>query len=137
MRKYYFDTSIWIDLFENRNETNLPKGEMVQELINKIIKDNNKIIFSSLIIQELKDFGYQYPEIKELFIPFNKILIYYEPYKRLYGKARDLSLKREIPILDALHALLARDSKSILVTRDRHFQKLLDITKPKRPEEII
>ena len=40
-------------------------------------------------------------------------------------------------MLDALHALIARDNKCIMVTRDAHFKKLLDIINPKKPEDII
>jgi len=42
-----------------------------------------------------------------------------------------------VPFFDALHAVLARDNKAIMVTRDKHFDELLDITKYKKPEEII
>ena len=52
-------------------------------------------------------------------------------------KAKDLSSKRDIPKGDALHALIARDNKATLVTLDNHFKKLLDITKPKRPQDLI
>ena len=43
---FYFDTSIWIDFLENRNDPNFPKGEWVKKLIKNIISDSNKIIFS-------------------------------------------------------------------------------------------
>jgi len=38
--RYYLDTSIWIDLFEKRDEPNLPKGTWAQNLFDKIIKTN-------------------------------------------------------------------------------------------------
>ena len=125
--KYYFDTSIWLDLFENREEYNLPKGKLVQELVNKIIKDNEVIIFTELVINEIKKIGYSDFEIESLFKQFDKILINIEPSKK--GEIK-------IPNADALHALIARNNKAVLVTRDYHFQKLLDIIKPKKPEEI-
>jgi len=31
-----------------------------------------------------------------------------------------------MPVKDALHAILARDNKAILVTRDKHFYDLAD-----------
>ncbi|MBI2047107.1 PIN domain-containing protein, partial [Candidatus Pacearchaeota archaeon] len=54
-----------------------------------------------------------------------------------FGKAKDLSKKRDIPLFDALHALLARDQRATLVTRDKHFEKLSDIISYKKPEELI
>ena len=51
--------------------------------------------------------------------------------------AQDLALKRKIPKSDALHALIARDSKSVLITFDIHFKKLNDIIQVHSPEEFI
>ena len=53
------------------------------------------------------------------------------------GVAKDLSFKRKIPWGDALHALIARDNGAVLIATDKHFQKMEDITKPIRPQEII
>ena len=55
MRKvFYFDTSIWLDFLENRNEPNIPKGRWVQELVSRIIQSGHKIVYSDLNIIELK-----------------------------------------------------------------------------------
>jgi len=53
------------------------------------------------------------------------------------GRAKDISLKRNLPKGDVLHALIARDNKAILVTLDKHFKKLLDIVESKRPQDLI
>ena len=47
------------------------------------------------------------------------------------------AIKKAIPKRDALHALIAKDNNAILVTYDKHFQKLSEIIKPKKPDEII
>ncbi len=125
--KYYLDTSIWLDFFENRNEPNLPKGT----------ENDNKIIYSDVVILELGVVGYQSHEIQNLFQKINPILIFVESTEKQARKAKDLSSKRDIPKGDALHALIARDNKATLVTLDNHFKKLLDISKPKRPQDII
>lgn len=41
--RFYFDTSIWLDFLEKRDEPNLPKSAWVKDLIEKI-KINNEII---------------------------------------------------------------------------------------------
>ncbi|MBS3110269.1 PIN domain-containing protein [Candidatus Woesearchaeota archaeon] len=60
-----------------------------------------------------------------------------ESTEKQTGKAKDLSSKRKVPKADALHAVLARDNKAVLVTLDKHFKKLSDISKPKRPQDLI
>lgn len=137
MKEYYFDTSIWLDFFEGRDEPDIPKGTWARELVSKIIRESRKIIYSDLNISELEDAGYSLYEIEELFQPLKSILIFVESTEREVGKSRDLSLKRDIPKGDALHALIARDNNLVLITLDKHFQELLDITKPIRPQNII
>ena len=136
-QKYYLDTSIWLDFFENRNEPNLPKGDWVHELLDKITKNNDKVIYSDIAILELDAVGYQYHEIEKLFEKIKPILIFVESTEKQARRAKDLSSKRDVPKGDALHALIARDNKATLVTLDNHFKKLLDITKPKRPQDFI
>jgi len=75
MKKFYFDTSIWLDFFEGRDEPNLPKGELVKELIGKIVNEDSKIIISEVIKNELVGIGYSKYEIQELFKPFQDNLI--------------------------------------------------------------
>ena len=136
-KRYYFDTSIWLDLFEARNEPKLHKGEFAKKLFERIIKENSKIICSEVIKNEMLELGYSRYEIETLFFPLREIIIYIYSTKKQFGKAKDLSKKRNIPLFDALHALIARDNKAVMVTRDRHFDKLLDITAYKKPEELI
>ena len=135
--KYYFDTSIWLDLFENRDEPNLPKGKLAISLLNKIIKEGGKIINSEIVKNEMIAIGYTKYEIEALFMQFKKIILWVYSNKKQFGKAKDLSKKRGVPIFDALHAIIARDSGAIMVTRDKHFEKLLDIANYKKPEELI
>lgn len=135
--KYYFDTSIWLDFFENRNEPNLPKGDFVERLINKIVEEDNKIVYSDAVKDEMIKLGYNEQEAENLLEPLKACLVFVEFTKKQFGKAKDLSVKRDVPLLDALHALIARDNKCIMVTRDAHFKRLSDIIKPKKPEDII
>jgi len=137
VEKYYLDTSIWLDFFENRNEPNLPKGDWAHKLLSKITEDNDKVIYSDAVTDEMMELGYNEQEIENLLEPLKACLVFVEFTKKQFRKAKDLSAKRDVPLLDALHALIARDNKCIMVTRDAHFKKLLDIIKPKKPEGII
>jgi len=137
MKRYYLDTSIWLDFLEDRNEPDLPKSDWATELIKKIIGENGQIIYSDLIVAELAVSNYTRAEINVFFNKLRPILRYVEPHARLLGKAKDLAKKRYIPKGDALHALIAREEKAILVTLDHHFKQLADICKPRKPTDII
>jgi len=137
VRKFYFDTSIWLDFFEKRNEPSLPKGDFVIKLVDKILKNNFRIVYSEVVKNEMIELGYLRYDLEPLFFPLKSFLIYVESNKKQFGKAKDLSKKREIPLFDALHAILARDSRSTLITRDRHFDMIKDIIRTQKPEEFI
>lgn len=135
--RYYLDTSIWLDFFENRNEPRLPKGDWAHQLLEWITANNGSVLYSDVVILELGSAGYHPHEIGPLFEKIRPILLLVTSTEKQLRRARDLSSKRGIPKGDALHALLARDHQATLVTLDHHFQKLLDITEPKRPQDII
>ena len=136
-RNYYFDTSIWLDFFEDRDEPNMPKNKWARELISKIIEEDSKIIYTDVSYGELIEQGYTRHELNALFSPLKRILVYVEATKKEVGMARNQAKKKKVPKRDALHAFIARDHKAILVTLDNHFKKLLDITKPKKPQDLI
>jgi len=137
VRKFYFDTSIWLDLFENRDEPNLLKGTWARKLITKIISKDDKVVYSDLTLTELNDAGYSEYDIEELLKPLGKILIFLETTDKQLGKGTDLSAKRDVPKGDAIHALIARDSGADLVSLDKHFDLLSDIIKRYSSRELV
>lgn len=137
MMRLYFDTSIWLDLFENRDEPMIPKSSYVKELLRKIIRDNDRIIVSDLVFEELQGLGYSFFDIETLFKPLQPLLCNVEATPKQYGKAKDISQKRDVPFIDAVHALVARDYAATFITRDRHFQALCDIVRTAKPEALI
>lgn len=133
MEDFYFDTSIWLDFFEKRGE----HGETVLTLITKIIKEEFKIAYSDMTIKELRNLGYTNEEINSIFSvvkPNNIKRIHIT--KEQKEEAQKLALQRKLPKGDTIHAILARDNFVQLISRDKHFQKLKDITKVKKPEEV-
>lgn len=58
-------------------------------------------------------------------------------YKEQTKEARKLARERNVPLKDALYAVLARDNQLQLISNDEHFNKLKDITKAKKPEGVI
>jgi predicted nucleic acid-binding protein len=136
MQKYYLDTSIWLDLFEDKNQPGFPKGEYVNRLIYFIMEANGKIVISNATLKEIWNYGHIYPEFKIFLRSLRKIIIFVRYSENQFRRARDISKKRQLPHFDALHAIIARDSRSIMVTRDRHFNDLKDIVVSLRPEDI-
>ena len=135
--RFYLDTSIWLDFFEDRNEPNMSKSDWARALIAKIISEGDVIVFSDNNIIELTQIGYSEFEIEELLGSLRKIIVRVEATEKQIGISRDLGLKRGVPRRDALHAILARDHQSTLVTFDHDFKKLTDIIKPYRTNELI
>ena len=137
MTKYYLDTCIWIDYFENRSDRFRPLGEWAFFLIKKIIQDDDLIIYSDLVEEELQVI-YSEKEIKKIFsIAPKEILVKVSNSIKQLKEAIHYSKRFNIPKKDALHAVLARDNEAILVTRDKHFYELTRDIIVKKPEELI
>lgn len=136
-KRYYLDTSIWLDFFENRNEPKIPKGDWARQLLEKMVKNDGEILYSDIVLIELKGLGYEIEEFKGKIEYLGLSCSYVESTVGERKKAKDLSAKRKVPRGDALHALIARDHHAILITLDHHFKSLADITSAKRPQEVI
>lgn len=131
---YYFDTSIWIDVYDKREYN----GEVAFRLLNKIIESNKIIIYSDVVVFELKRLGFSEYEINQMFgiaKPDHIKRINATPHQ--LQEAARLAKQRDIPLRDAAHAVISRDCMAQLVSRDRDFEKLKDITLTKRPEDLI
>ena len=135
--KYYIDSSIWIDLYEDRKGyNNEPLGEYALKLLAMIKAQEKTIVISDRLIRELEAF-YSIAEINGMMKPFEKITRRVMSTEMQKNEAKRIAQERSIPLGDALHAILARDNKLILITRDNDFRKLNDVSKSYKPEEII
>ena len=89
-------------------------------------------------VKEFKNLGYSKNEIDAILrIAKPKNLIHIHIFPENLCEARKLARQRNVPNKDALHAILARDNNLQLISRDRHFEKLKDITEIKLPEGFI
>ena len=135
--KYYIDTSIWMDLVEDRKGyNNEPLGDYALKLFAMIKAKKHRLIVSDLLIRELES-NYSIAEINGMVLPFQKIMEKVFVTKEQRDEAKKIADERNLPPGDVLHAIVARDNKYIMVTRDKHFKELGDITKHSKPEEII
>lgn len=135
--KYYIDTSIWMDLLEDRKGYNdEPLGDYALKLFAMIKAKKQILVVSDLLIRELES-NYSVEEINGMIIPFKKIMEKVFVTQEQRDEAKMIAEEKNLPPGDVLHAIIARDNQYILVTRDKHFKELDDITKHYKPEEII
>lgn len=132
-QRYYFDTSIWIDLYQRRGDN----GELAKQLVRKIILEEDTIVYSDFTIIELKRLEFSKNEIDDILGFAKDNLERIHIYKEQIEEARKLARERDVPHKDALYAVLARDNQLQLISNDNHFNKLRDITKTKKPEGVI
>lgn len=137
--KYLLDTCVWRDFYENRfSKFGKPLGQYATDLFIKILKNKDKIIFSEALIWELKK-DYKEKEIYDMLnlLFLNKILVKIGITKEEYSEAKKLAQERNLPFVDCLNAVHARNHKAILVSQDEHYLKSLsDISKTVKPEQV-
>ncbi|MBU2589492.1 MAG: PIN domain-containing protein [Nanoarchaeota archaeon] len=138
-KRYLIDTCIWRDFYENRfSKSGKPLGEYASKLFLKILKNKNNILFSETLILELK-IDYSLKEINfmlQIFF-FNNALIKIKITPKEYKEAKNLSMERELPLVDCLTAILARNYNAQMISQDKHFFiNLKDIVKTIKPQEV-
>ena len=135
--RYYLDSCIWRDYFENRSDKFRPLGDWAFSLIKLIIKEDNLIIYSDLIEEELNE-GFSEEDVKKIIsIVPKENLVKIESSSEQLKEAIQKAKKLDIPVKDALHAILARDNDAVMVTRDKHFYELSERLTIKKPEDLI
>ncbi|MBI2548445.1 PIN domain-containing protein [Candidatus Woesearchaeota archaeon] len=134
MKWYYFDTSIWIDIYAKRGY----HREVAKELLAKIIVDDNGVVYSDITLAELKKLGFLAYDLNQMFslakLGYLKRIY---PTREQAEEAKRLAKQRRVPFGDVFHAVLARDHDAQLVSRDWDFEKLKDIAKAKKTEDLL
>ena len=136
VEKYYLDTSIWMDYYEDRKDPSKDIGEFAFKLLVKLLASKSTIVVSDFLLREL-EVTYSLDKVRGMTLHFEHLMEKVSLSKEQNEEAKKIAEKRKIPKGDAIHAILARDNKAILVSRDNHFQKLRDICEVMKPEEII
>ena len=135
--EYIIDTSIWVDIYEDRKGyNNEPLGDYAFKLLVKIKAKESSIVLTDFLIRELETL-YSAAEINGMFKLFEKIIKKIIATEKQREEAKKIAKERGLPAGDALHAIISRDNALILVTRDGHFKQLEDISKHYKPEELI
>lgn len=134
---FYLDTSIWIDLYEDRKGFNgEPLGDYAWDLLAFIMAQRHKVVISDELIRELL-LRYPLEAINGMMKPFENLFIKVIFTAAQISEAKLLSKERLVPVSDALHAIIARGNGCIMIARDKHFLELDDISPHYKPEEIF
>lgn len=135
-KRFYLDTCIWRDLLEDRKSGYSFLGENAFQFLKNCRKFECVVLCSDLVINELRGY-FSNSEIDSLLEPFLDLLLFVD-----YTKEETLEVPlilnkfKGIHFADILHALIARDNNSVLVTRDKHFELLNEIVISLKPEQV-
>ncbi|MBC8501173.1 MAG: type II toxin-antitoxin system VapC family toxin [DPANN group archaeon] len=136
-KRFYLDTSIWMDVYEDRKGYNQePLGDFALQLFSRLFSSKSRIIFSDFLLREL-EVNYSLEKIRGMILPFEKLMIKISLSYDQKEEAKIIAKERGVPKGDSIHAILARDNSAVLVSRDKHFQLLKDICEVVKPEDII
>lgn len=136
-KKYWFDT--WRDFYEDRfSKVGNPLGQYATNAFMKVMKNKDLILFSESLVRELKK-DYDEKDINDMLnvLFLSRILISIPITKEEHFEAKSLSQKRNLPYIDCLNAVQARNNKAIMVSQDLHLTKdLIDIVKVIKPQSL-
>ena len=130
--RYYLDTSIWLDYFENRNDRFRPLGEWALALLSQIRAKGDKIIISDVVLDELAG-----RPVRDILGPFEECIENVTTTDEQLKECKKTHTRMKIPRGDILHAIISRDHNCILISRDNHFSLLTDIKRAYKPEELL
>ncbi|MFH1506389.1 MAG: PIN domain-containing protein [archaeon] len=138
MNKYYVDSCIWRDYYENRTDKYRPLGVWAFEFFKRAVENKDTILYSEFIVNELSHF-FEKEIIKDIFsiVSEEGILKKIEITDIHKKEAVKLHKKLKIPFGDAMHTILARDQAAILISRDHHFEEIEGIVEINKPEDLI
>jgi predicted nucleic acid-binding protein len=134
-KKFYLDTSIWRDYFEDRKDSLRPLGEFAFQFLKNCAMYNCQIFYSEVVLFELGGFSKELVLEKLSF--FQNLLLKIPVSIVQMKEAKQISAERNLATNDVLHAILARDNNATLITRDAHFKELFDVVDSKAPEEAL
>lgn len=135
----YLDTNIYMDHFDGRVDNLRPLGEFAFNILRRTLECEFRIIFSSLILDELVYNSYE-EKISELIEDLKEKgkIINVDCTEEDKKKAGDICKERNTNFNDTVHAIIAKRMKAgYLVTRNvQDFTELQDLVKIVYPENL-
>ncbi len=138
VEKFYLDTSIWRDYYEDRKDGMRPLGLFAFQFLKQCMEKGVEILVSDAVVLEL-ELRLPKERVNEIFSSFSSIVKKVNSSDKQVSEARKEWQKRnkELPFKDVLHAIITRDNNAVLVARDNHFfDYLTSIVEVQKPEDI-
>ena len=138
--KAVVDSNIFLDYYLDRKDSMLPLGEFAFRFFKEAIECKYLILVCETNIAELgrvlrKKQNDLWKTVFSDLAEANKIRLIKYSEKQL-AEAKEISCTKGIPLNDCLFAVLARDNKAILISRDKHLNLLPDLADVRKPEEL-
>lgn len=138
MQKIYVDTNIFLDFWLDRKTKIAPAGLFAEKMFEDLTECKYFLVTSNYIMMEIKENINFFEEVRDLFETLRsaeKIKVI-KIKQGMIDKAKKIASKKDVPIHDAIHAIVAKSEGAILVTRDKHFQNIADFITVLKPEEL-
>ena len=133
-KTFYGDTSVWRDYLEDRRDGLRPLGEFAFQFLQDCLAHGCRVLYAEPVLFELQAVSAHW--VQHLLTTFKGCLVQVHATRAQAAEAREIAKHRGMAFNDVFHAVIARDHKAVLVTRDRHFEELLDIVESKTPEDV-
>ena len=137
-QKFYLDTAIWRDYFEDRKDSMRPLGEFAFRFLKNCEKKGYTVLVSDTVVLELRVY-YTEEKVRQVFSSFHGIIQNIEATQEQVSEARAEWVKRgrRVPFKDVLHSVLAKHHSAVLIARDNHFfDELSSIAEVEKPEDV-
>ena len=139
--KVFGDTHIFVDYYLNRSGGVVPLGEFAFQFFKSAVECKFFVIICQPVIDEICDAISKTEQVVWEMVLCNlrdaKKIELVEFSKEQVKEARILSKERDVPLYDALFAIVARDNDAVLVSRDAHHsERLSDLVNVFKPEEL-
>ena len=142
MKSYYVDSCVYLNLWKKEvDESGNLLWKSALDFFKKVEEENSTIYYSGYLLKEL-----MFVLDEKEFIDKLELFNYSSNFKRVSLTKEEYEIAKktkkendEISLYDIIHMLLAKQTNSILITRDK---LLIDLAKEhsinvKKPEEIL
>lgn len=134
MTKYYVDTCIWRDYWENRQDNLRPLGEFALKFFNNLDSDDI-VYYSNLTLEELSG-EYSDEIISSILSVVGINLRFIRLENRHFSMASSIAKTGLLHRTDALHVAAARELEAKFVTRDKQILSC-NLIDAHMPEELF
>lgn len=141
MERALVDSNIFLDYYLDRKDSVLPLGEFAFQFIQETIRCKYLVLVCDEVVSELSEnTGLTEDNVWELILDGlkqkNKIELVHCSIKEAEDAHR-IAKDKNVAFNDALLAILARNNKVMVVTRDNHFfNELSEYCEAIKPEEL-